>query len=38
MGRDYGYAMFSDGLAFLGTPKRDQIVGSVVWSPKEGLQ
>jgi len=35
--REYDYAMFSDGLALLGTPKRDPIVGSVVWSPKEGL-
>jgi hypothetical protein len=34
--RDYDYAMFSDGLALLGAPKRDPIVGSVVWSPKEG--
>ncbi|MDF0661737.1 MULTISPECIES: hypothetical protein [unclassified Rhizobium] len=36
--REYDYAMFSDGLALLGTPKRNPIVGSRVWSPKEGLQ
>jgi hypothetical protein len=38
MGRDYGCAMFSDGLALFGAPKRDPIGGSVVWSPKYGLQ
>jgi hypothetical protein len=36
--REYDYAMFSDGLALLGMPRRDPIIGSVVWSPKEGLQ
>lgn len=34
---DYEYALFSDGLALLGTPSRDPIVGSRVWSPKEGF-
>lgn len=35
---EYDYAMFSDGLALLGTPKRDPIVGSAVWSPQEGMR
>ncbi|UCI05236.1 hypothetical protein [Mesorhizobium sp. B1-1-8] len=35
---EYEYAMFSDGLALLGTPKRDPIVRSVLWWPKDGVQ
>jgi hypothetical protein len=34
---DYQYALFRDGLALLGDPKRGRPRGITVWSPKEGV-